>query len=96
MLELDVLGGDVVEEEERLRAAAENVVDAVRGEIHAPPAEPARAALQHQLRADAVGRGCEEAVVVEWVEAREVPEAPRPGGLDGRSEAPDDSVGRCE
>src|SRR6185312_10593267 len=40
LLELDVLGRDVVEKEERLRAAAENVVDAVRGEIHPAPAEP--------------------------------------------------------
>jgi hypothetical protein len=46
LLELDVLGRDVVEEEERLGAAAEDVVDAVRGKVHAAPAEPARATLK--------------------------------------------------
>src|SRR5207302_9999739 len=46
LFELHVRGGDVVEEEERLRAAAEDVVDAVRGEIHAAPAEPPGAALE--------------------------------------------------
>ena len=65
LVELDVRGGDVVEQEERRRAGAEDVVDAVRGEIHAAPAKAARAPLQHELRADAVGRRGEEAPLVE-------------------------------
>ena len=77
LVELDVLGRDVVEEEERRRAAAEDVVDAVRGEIHPAPAKLPGPPLQHQLRADAVGRGGEEAALVEGVEAGELPEAGR-------------------
>ena len=46
LVELDVRRRDVVEQEERRRAAAEHVVDAVRGEIHSAPAQPARAALR--------------------------------------------------
>ena len=92
LVELDVRGGDVVEQEERRRAGAEHVVDAVRSEIHAAPAQAARAPLQHQLRADAVSRRCEEAPLVERVEPGEMPEALGAGRLDGRAQPLDDRV----
>ena len=96
LLELDVLGGDVVEQEERNRAGAEHVVDAVRGEVHAAPAELARTPLQHQLRADAVSGGGEQAPLVERVQPREAAEARRAGRLDGCAQAADDRVGGRE
>ena len=42
LLRVDRVGGDVVEQEERLGAGGEDVVDAVRGEIRAAPAQLAR------------------------------------------------------
>ena len=92
LFELDVGRRDVVEEEERLGAAAEDVVDAVGGEIHAAVTERAGAAVEEELRADAVGRRGEQAPVVECVEAGELAEARRAGGLDGGAQPPDDGV----
>src|SRR5581483_10912393 len=92
LLEVDVRGGDVVEQEEGRRAAAEHVVDAVRGEVHPAGAEASGAPLQDQLRADAVGRGGEEAALVERVQAGEAAEAGRAGRLDRGAEPLDDGV----
>src|SRR5262249_41756561 len=96
LLELDALARDVVEEEERLGPGAEDVVDAVGGEIHAAPAELAGAALEDELRARAVGRGGEQARVVGGIDAAEVPEVGGARRLDGRPEPLDDGVGRRE
>src|SRR5262249_60173749 len=85
-------GREVVEEEERRRAGAEDIVDAVGGEVHAACAKAAGAALEHELRADAVGRGGEVAGLVERVEPGEVAEAGRARRLDGRAKAVDDRV----
>ena len=41
LLDVDRVGGDVVEEEERLGSGGEDVVDAVGGEVGAAPAQPA-------------------------------------------------------
>ena len=76
------MGGDVVEQEERLGAGREHVVDAVRGEVAARVAQPARAAREHELRADAVGGGREQAPLVERVEPGEGAERPRAGRVD--------------
>ena len=59
---LDVIGvepadGDVVEEEQRLGALADEVVDAHRHQVDADRLEPAGALRDERLRADAVGRG---------------------------------------
>src|SRR5262249_3664629 len=93
LLRVDPVGRDVVEEEERLRAAAEDVVDAVRGEVHAGPAELPRTAREHQLRADAVGGGRQESPLVERMEPCERSEAGGTGGLDRGTEPLDDRVG---
>ena len=67
LLELDPAGGDVVEQHQRRRAGREHVVDAVRGQVGAAGAQRAARAGEHQLRADAVGRGGEQAPLVERV-----------------------------
>ena len=99
-LRLDLVRGDVVEEEERLRAAGRDVVDAVRGEVGAGPLQLSRSALEHELRPDAVGRGGEDAVLVEREQAGEAAEgADRARSLrrgDGGREASDDRVGGVE
>ena len=84
LVELDPVGGDVVEEEQRLGSGREHVVDAVSGEVGAARAQRASLAGEHELRADAVGRGCEQSPVVQRVQPRERAEALRSGGLDGR------------
>ncbi len=66
------------------------------GEIHTAPAQRAGAAVEEQLRADAVGGGGEEAALVERVEPGKLPEAGGPGGLDRSAQALDDDVGRGE
>ena len=92
LLGLDRVRGDVVEQEERVGAGREHVVDAVRGEVGPARAQAAALAREDQLRADAVGRGGEQAPVVERVEAGEGAEARRPGRLDGRAQALDDGL----
>jgi hypothetical protein len=95
LVEVDLVRCDVVEEQERVGATGRDVVDAVGGEIGAAVAEPAALPRQDQLRADAVGRRGEQAVVVEGVQAGEGAEALRARRLDGRAEALDDrSCGR--
>ena len=96
LLDVDRVGGDVVEEEERLGAGREHVVDAVRGEVLAAPAQPVAAPAEHELRADGV-RGCgEQAPVVDREEAGERAEgaddARRCGRGDGAAQAIDDRV----
>ena len=97
---VDRVGGDVVEEEERLGAGREHVVDPVRGEVGAAPAELPGAAPEHELRADRVGRGGEQPPLVDREEARERAEAAldrrRAGRLDRGAQAVDDRLGGRE
>ena len=74
LLGVDAVGGDVVEEHERLGAAGDHVVDAVGGEIGAAGAERATLPREHELRPDGVRRGREQPVVVERVEGCEAAE----------------------
>ncbi len=101
----DVLGvdparRDVVEEEERLGACREDVVDPVGGEIGPAPAQPPGAPAEDELRADRVGRGREEPVLVDREEAREGAEGTDDAGrsrrLDGLAQAVDDRIRRRE
>ena len=88
------MGGDVVEQEERLGACGEHVVDAVRGEILARVAQPPGAPGEHELRADAVGRGREQRFLVERVQASEPAERALDAGracrVDRRAQPLDD------
>ena len=94
LLEVDPVRRDVVEEEERIGAARQDVVDAVRGEVGAAVAEGAASPRENQLRADGV-RGCgQQAGLVERMQTRERAEAGRASGLDSRAEALDDGVAR--
>jgi hypothetical protein len=54
----------------------------VRGEVAAAVPQTASRACQDQLGADAVGRGGEQALAVEGMEAREGAEPRRPSRLD--------------
>ena len=91
--------GDVVEEQRGLGAAGDHVVDAHRDEVDARVAQPAGRALQHQLRAHAVGAGDEHGIAVaarrdEPGEAAEVAQhARRARRGDGSAHAVDDGVG---
>ena len=57
----------VVEEEERIGAAAQHVVDAVRGQIHPGGAQSPGASRQHQLRADSVRRRRQQSMFVQRI-----------------------------
>ena len=94
LLRVDAVRGDVVEQEQRVGAGAEHVVDAVRSEVHAGPAQPAGAPREHQLRADAVHRRGEEPIGVQRIETGKTAEALRAGRLDRGAEAFDDRFGR--
>ena len=87
LLRVDRVRGDVVEEEERLGARRQDVVDPVRGEVGAAPAELPGAARQHELRADGVGRGGEQAPLVDREEPGERAEAPTTAGVRVESTA---------
>ena len=86
------VGRDVVEQDQRLGAARDHVVDAVRGHVGAAVPQRAALARDDRLRADRVGGGGEQAAVVERMEAREGAEAGRAGRLHGRAQALDDGV----
>ncbi len=96
LLEVDPVRRDVVEQEQRLRARRDHVVDAVRG--HVGPARPQRAAVpgDDRLRPDRVHRGGEQAPLVERIEPGEGAEARGSGRLDGRAETADDGLGGRE
>ncbi|MDQ3122426.1 MAG: AIR synthase-related protein, partial [Actinomycetota bacterium] len=65
LLELDPVRGDVVEEEERLGAAGQHVVDAVSRKVGAAVAKRSTRAREDQLRADGVRGGGQEPCLVE-------------------------------
>ena len=92
LLEVDAVGRDVVEQQQRVGAARDHVVDAVRGEIGAAVAQRAAFARDDQLRSDRVGGRGEQTLVVERVEPGERSEADRAGRLDGRAQALDERV----
>jgi hypothetical protein len=94
--ELDPVRGDVVEQEERVGARRDHVVDAVRGEVGAARAQLPALAREDQLRADTVGRRGEQPLLVQRVEASERAEALRARRLDRRSQPLDDRAGRSE
>ena len=60
--DLELAGGEVVEEEQRLGALADQVVDAHRHQVDADGVEPAGVDREPELGADAVGRGDEDRV----------------------------------
>ncbi len=92
LLEVDPVRGDVVEEEERVGAAGQHVVDAVRREVCATVAKRASRAREDQLRADRVrGRG-QQAGLVERMQPGERAEPGRARGLDGSAQPLDDRI----
>ena len=92
LLEVDPVRGDVVEEEERIGAARQDVVDAVRGEVGAAVVEGAAGARKDQLRADGVVDAARRSRRADPIGERA--EAGRAGRLDRRAEALDDGVAR--
>jgi hypothetical protein len=96
LLELDPARRDVIEEDERVGARRDHVVDAVRGDVGAARAQPSPLAGQDQLRPDRVGRRREEPFLVERMQAGEPPEPRCPGRLDSGSEPFDDGLPRGE
>ena len=96
LVELDLVGRDVVEQQERRGAAREHVVDAVRGQIGAAVAQPPAGAREHELRADAVRRGGEQPLVVERMQPGERPEPGRSRRLHGFAQPFDDGAGSCQ
>jgi hypothetical protein len=68
----------------------------VRRQVGAAGAEPSPLTGEDQLRPDAVRRRGEQTAIVERIEAGEGAEALGPGGLDGRTKAIDDRLGRRE
>ena len=93
LLELDPVRRDVVEEEERLGAAGQHVVDAVGRKVGATVAKSAARPGQHELRPDRVrGRG-QQPGFVEGMQSGERAEPARTRGLDGRAQALDDGSG---
>src|SRR5581483_5775383 len=93
LVEVDRVRGDVVEQHDRLGSARRNVVDAVRRKIGAAVAQPSTRARDYELGADAVGRGREQALAVEWVKRGERAEPARASRLDGRTQPVDDRAG---
>jgi hypothetical protein len=93
---------DVVEEQDRIGAAREHVVDAHADEIDAGVMQAARFALQQELRAHAVRAGDEHGVAIaargdEAGEATEITEhARRARRPDGTAHALDDGVRRLQ
>ena len=97
---VDAVGGDVVEQEQRVGAGGEHVVDAVRSEVGAAPAQAAGATGEHELRPDAVGGGDEQPSLVDLDDPGERAERADDGGGacrgDGGGESLDDAVGGGE
>ncbi len=93
LAEVELGGGDVVQEEERLGAGRDHVVDAVGGHVRA--AVPQRAALARDdgLRPDRVHRRGEHPTLVERIQPREGAEAFCAGRLHRGAEPLDDVDG---
>src|SRR5207302_11227298 len=91
LVEIELGGGDIVEQEQRLGAGRDHVVDAMGGHVGAAVAEPAPVAGHNRLRPDRVERGGEQPAVVKRIEAGEGAEALRTRRLD-RGTKPVDHV----
>ena len=89
-LDVEPAGGEVVEEEQRLGALADQVVDAHGDEVDADGVEPPGLDREPELGADAVGRGDQDRVgVARGPEVEERAEAAEPGHHPGpRRRAP--------
>ena len=91
-VDLEPAGGEIVEEEQRLGALADQVVDAHRDEVDADGVEPPGLDGELELGADPVGRGDEDRVGVAGgpqVEERAEPAEPRHHpGPRGRARRP--------
>ena len=96
LLEVDVVRSHVVEQDQRVGAAGDHVVDAVRGHVGAAGAQRSSMAGHHRLRPDRVRRGSQQPMLVQRVETCERPEAARARGLGGCSQPLDDPFGGCE
>src|SRR5262249_12122768 len=94
--ELDLRCGDVVEEDERLGAACDHIIDAVCREVGAACPEGAALPREDELRSDPVGRSCEKAAVPERMKRCELTESRRAGRFDGGAKPVYDSVRRRE
>ena len=92
LLGIDCGGRDVVEQDQRVGAAGDDVVDAVRGHVGAAVAQLPARARDDRLRPDRVDGGGQQPVLVERMEAGKGPEAGRAGGLDGGADPLDDRV----
>ncbi len=91
-LELDAIRRDVVEEEQRVGARGDDVVDAVRGEVGATSAKSSALAREDELRPDRIGRRREQTFAVQRVQPGERPEPARARRLDCCAEPLDDGV----
>src|SRR5439155_11431454 len=96
LVEVDARRRHVVEEEERVGARGDHVVDAVRREIHSCPAQTVGTSGEDELRADAVSRSGKEAAIVERVKPGERAEAGGARGLDGPAQPLYDLLGLGE
>ena len=96
VLEVDVIGGDVVEQDQRVGAARDHVVDAVRGHVGAAGAQRPPPPGDDGLRPDRVGRGGEQAAVVQRVQTRERAEPAGARGLGRGAQPLHDSLRRRE
>ena len=86
LLHVQPVGGDVVEEKKRLRARAEQVVDAMRREVGSAPAQLSGPSPEHELRANAVRRGSQQPLLVESEQTREAAELAHHAGRAGRTD----------
>jgi hypothetical protein len=96
LVEIDARGGDVVEDEERVRAGGDHVVDAVGGHVGAARSQRAARPGDDRLGPDRVHRRRKQPPLVERKHARKGAEARSAGRLDGCAQPLDDRVGGGE
>src|SRR5918996_956896 len=100
LLEVELARGHVVEEEKRGGAGGGDVIDAMSREVGARVVEAAGAPGEHDLRPETVGRGSQEALLVESEEACEAAKLAErrrgPGRVDGGPQPLDDVGGLCQ
>jgi hypothetical protein len=90
---VDLVRRDVIQQQQRIGAAGQDVVDAVGGEIGPAVAQAPAGAGEDQLRADAVGRSREQSLAVQRMQPCERAEVRRSGRLDRRAQTFDDRSG---
>ena len=94
LFEVDAVRSHVVEQDQRVGAAGDHVVDAVRRHVGAAGAQSPAPARNHRLRPDRVRRRSQQPVLVERMKTRERAETARARGLDGSSQPLDDPLRR--